>query len=190
LVFALNPVASSLANDFVGNGRYFYFFTPFLALAVGQLVRPVAPAAAMAAALAIVSTWGFARLYDDREAIGGGAPLDAVIQRLEREGHREVFASFWVSGRLTFESDERIVAVATDLGPSYQGFEDRVRSAKLPVYVTNREPGGPFDPLEGLRARARAEGIALKEIPVGEYRIVVPAERMIAPPAFDLSTRP
>ena len=49
-VFAVNPVASNLANDFIGNGRYFYFFTPFLALAVGRLVRPVAPALVMAMA--------------------------------------------------------------------------------------------------------------------------------------------
>ena len=29
-VFALNPVASALDTGAVGNGRYFYFFTPFL----------------------------------------------------------------------------------------------------------------------------------------------------------------
>ena len=190
LVFALNPVASNLRSDDVGNGRYFYFFTPFLALAVARLVRPVAPAVVMALALAASSVWGFARLYEHRQAIGVVPDLDRVIARLERDGHHEVFASFWVSSRLTFESDERIVAVATDLGPTFQGFEDRVRNAANPVYVTNREEGGPFDPLAALRDRARAEGIALEEIPVGDYLIVVPDQRMIAPPAFDLSTRP
>ena len=68
-----------------------------------------------------------------------------------------MFASFWVSSRLTFESDERIIAVATDLGPSFQGFEDRVRHAKLPVYVTTLEDG-PFNPLAGVRERAKAGG--------------------------------
>ena len=189
-VFAVNPVASNLANDFIGNGRYFYFFTPFLALAVGRLVRPVAPALVMAIALALTSAWGFSRLYDAREGIGGGPPLDAVIERLERDGHHEVFASFWVAGRLTFESEERIIAVATDLGPALQDYEDRVRNAARPVYVTARHEGGPFDPLADLRERARAAGITLQETPVGDYLIVVPSERMIAPPALDLSTRP
>ena len=189
-VFALNPVASNLATDAVGNGRYFYFFAPFLALSIARLARPVAPAAVLAVAMVATSVWGFARLYEVRDSIGVVQPLDRVIERLEREGYHEVFASFWVSSRLTFESDERIIAVATDLGPTFEGFEDRVRNAANPVYVTNREEGGLFDPLAALRDRAQAEGIALREIPVGDYLIVVPEERMIAPPAFDLSTRP
>ena len=100
-----------------------------------------------------------------------------------------MFASFWVSARLTFESDERIIAVATDLGPTFQGFEDRVRHAKLPVYVTTLEDG-PFNPLAGVRERAKQAGITLQETRVGDYLIVVPSEKMLAPPAFDLSTRP
>ena len=122
-------MASNLAADAVGNGRYFYFFAPFLAFVVARLARPVAPAAVLAVAMAATSVWGFARLYEVRDAIGVVRPLDRVIERLEREGYHEVFASFWVSSRLTFESDERIVAVATDLGPTFEGFEDRVRNA-------------------------------------------------------------
>jgi hypothetical protein len=188
-LFAVNPVASNLDSDFIGNGRYFYFFAPILALVVARLARPIAPACVLAVALAISSVWGFARINDFRDAIGGGPPLDRVIATLEREGHHEVFASFWVSGRLTFESDERIIAVATDLGPSFQGFEDRVRHAKLPVYVTTLEDG-PFNPLAGVRERAKQAGITLRETRVGDYLIVVPSEKMLAPPAFDLSTRP
>jgi hypothetical protein len=188
-LFAVNPVASNLESDFIGNGRYFYFFAPILALVVARLARPIAPACMLAVALAISTVWGFARIYDFRDAIGGGPPLDRVIATLEREGHHEVFASFWVSARLTFESDERIIAVATDLGPTYQGFEDRVRHAKLPVYVTTLEDG-PFNPLAGVRERAKKAGITLQETRVGDYLIVVPSEKILAPPAFDLSTRP
>jgi hypothetical protein len=188
-LFALIPVASNLDSDFIGNGRYFYFFAPFLAFAVARLARPVAPASVLAVLLAISTVWGFAKINDFRDAIGGGPPLDRVIATLERQGHHEVFASFWVSGRLTFESRERIVAVATDLGPSFQGFEDRVRRAKLPVYVTTLDPG-PFNPLAGLRDRAKAAGITLHETRVGDYLIVVPSRKLLAPPAFDLSTRP
>jgi hypothetical protein len=189
-VFALVPVASNLDHDWIGNGRYFYFFTPFVALTVARLARPVAAASVLAVALAVSSIWGFARLYDNRERIGGGAPLDAVIQTLERDGHHEVFASFWDSSRLTFQSEERIIAVATDLGPSFQGFEDRVRGAKLPVYVCLADVRNPFNPLPGVRERAAKAGITLKETRVGDYVIVVPSARLIAPPAWDISSRP
>jgi 4-amino-4-deoxy-L-arabinose transferase-like glycosyltransferase len=188
-LFALVPVASNLESDFIGNGRYFYFFAPFLAFAVARLARPIAVASVLAMALAVSSVWGFARINDFRDAIGGGPPLGRVIATLERGGHHYVFSSFWVSSRLTFESDERIIAVATDLGPSFQGFEDRVRNAKLPVYVTTLDDG-PFNPLAGLRDRAKQAGIMLHETRVGDYLIVVPSKKMLAPPAFDLSTRP
>jgi hypothetical protein len=188
-LFALVPVASNLENDFIGNGRYFYFFTPFLALAVARLARPVAPALILAVALAISSVWGFARLYDNRDAIGGGPSLDRLIETLERGGHHEVFASFWVSARLTFESDERIIAVATDLGPSYRGFEDRVRHAKLPVFVVNRRDD-LFYPIARVRELAKQQGVTLHETRVGDYLIVVPSKKLLTPPAFDLSSRP
>jgi hypothetical protein len=188
-LFALVPVASNLENDFIGNGRYFYFFTPFLALAVGRLARPVTPACVLAVALAVSSVWGFARIYDARDGIGAGPPLGNVIEALDRGGHHEVFASFWVSARLTFESDERIVAVATDLGPSFQGFEDRVRHAKLPVFVVNRQDD-LFFPIAGLRDLAKQRSVTLHETRVGDYLIVVPSRKLLPPPAFDLSLRP
>jgi hypothetical protein len=134
--------------------------------------------------------WGFAQLEDHRDAIGGAPPLDAVIQRLERDGHHEVYASFWVALRLTFESDERIIGVATDLGPSYQGYTDRVRSSQLPVYVCFLDPDGPFNPLAGVRARARDAGITLRETRVGDFLIVVPSQKMLAPPPYNLARRP
>ena len=86
-----------------------------------------------------------------------------------------------MSSRLTFESDEQIAAVATDLGPGFRGFEDRVRNSPNPVYVTDRDEGGLFGALGPVRA-GPAAGIELQEIPVGDYLIVVPAERLIAPP--------
>ncbi|MEX2099961.1 MAG: hypothetical protein WEB19_00970 [Acidimicrobiia bacterium] len=190
-VFALVPFASDFGTerfpDWIGNGRYFYFFTPFLALTVARLARPVVPACILAVALAATTVWGFARLYDYRESIGAGPPLEQVIEELERGGHREVFVSFWISSRLTFESEERIIAVATDLGPSYQAFEDRVRHAKRPVYVMYAN-----DPerLADLRVRALDAGITLRETRVDGYVIVVPSGRLVAPPAIDLSRRP
>ncbi|MFN8027559.1 MAG: hypothetical protein U0W40_14740 [Acidimicrobiia bacterium] len=49
-VFAYVPFATNLANDWIGNGRYFYFFTPFVVLTIAQVVRPIASAAVVAVA--------------------------------------------------------------------------------------------------------------------------------------------
>ena len=74
-------------------------------------------------------------------------PLDNVIKVLERDGKTTAFASFWISGRLTFESSERITAVATDIGPTAKELEDKVRTSKDPAYIffakNEYRPGTP-----------------------------------------------
>jgi hypothetical protein len=188
-VFALVPFASTPETSWVGNARYFYWFTPFLALTLAHLARRVVGVAALAGFVAITTVWGFTRLeaYDDR--IGVSPPLDHVIARLERDGRTTAFASFWISGRLTFESSERITAVATDIGPTSQQLEDKVRTSTLPAYVFFKDD--IFHGLETLRQRAAEMGAHLKEIPIdGKFVVVEPDRTMIAPPAWDISSRP
>lgn len=188
-VFALVPFASTPETQWVGNARYFYWFTPFLALTIAALARKVAGTVAVAGFVAVTTAWGFSRLeaYDYR--IGVSPPLDNVIRVLERDGRTTAFASFWISGRLTFESSERITAVATDIGPTSQQLEDKVRTSTLPAYVFFTDD--PFGGLETLRRRAAEIGAHLKEIPVdGKFVVVEPDRTMIAPPAWDISSRP
>lgn len=188
-VFALVPFASTPETQWVGNARYFYWFTPFVALTIAALARKVAGTVAVAAFVAITTAWGFTRLeaYDYR--IGVSPPLDHVIERLERDGRTTAFASFWISGRLTYESSERITAVATDIGPTSQQLEDKVRHSTLPAYVFFAND--PFHQLETLRQRAAEIGAHLKEIPIdGKFVVVEPDRTMIAPPAWDISSRP
>ena len=83
-VFALVPFASTPETAWVGNARYFYWFTPFIALTLAHLARRLVGIAALAGFIAITTAWGFTRLeaYDYR--IGVVPPLDHVIARLER----------------------------------------------------------------------------------------------------------
>jgi len=188
-VFALVPFASTPETQWVGNARYFYWFAPFLALTLAALARKLAGTAVLAAFVAITTLWGFSRLeaYDDR--IGVSRPLDNVIRVLERDGRTTAFASFWISARLTYESSERITAVATDFGPTDQMLEDKVRTSRLPAYVFVTDD--PFRSIETLRQRAAEIGAHLKEIPVdGKFIVVEPDRTMIAPPAWDISSRP
>ena len=187
-VFALVPFASNLQNDWVGNARYLFWFWPFIALTVAHLARRVAWTAVLATAIAISTVWGFSRLeaYDYR--IGVSPPLDNVIGVLERDGRHTAFASFWISSRLTFESAERVTAVATDIGPTGQMLEDKVRHSKLPAYIFFADDTAG---LAQLRARAAQIGAHLKEIPVdGKFVVVEPDRKMIPPPAVDISSRP
>jgi hypothetical protein len=187
-VFATVPFASNLANDWIGNGRYFYFFTPFVVLTLAHLVRPVASAAVVALLLAASTIWGFTRLVHYTDAFGAAPPLDNVIAVMERNGWRDAFGSFWITSRLTWESGERIVGVGTDLGPQLQEYEDRVRSSKLPVYVMFRADRGA---LTALHRRAAAAGVTMREVIVDDnYVIDVPSRKLPAPPAFDVSERP
>jgi hypothetical protein len=187
-VFATVPFASNLANDWIGNGRYFYFFTPFVVLTIAHLARPIAAAVVVAVLLAVSTIWGFTRLDHYTEAFGAAPPLDKVIAVMERNGWHEAFGSFWITSRLTWESDERIVGVGTDLGPQLQEFEDRVRNAKLPVYVMFRQDEAA---LAALHKRATAAGISFREVVVDDnYVIDVPSTKLPSPPAVDVSQRP
>ena len=47
-VFALVPFASTPETQWVGNARYFYWFTPFIALTIAALARKVAGTVAVA----------------------------------------------------------------------------------------------------------------------------------------------
>ena len=148
-VFALVPFVSTPETQWVGNARYFYWFTPFVALTIAALARKVAGTVAVAGFVTITTVWGFSRLEAYDYKIGVSPPLDNVIRVLERDGRTTAFASFWISGRLTYESSERITAVATDIGPTGQMLEDKVRTSKLPAYVFFADD--PFGGLETLR---------------------------------------
>lgn len=187
-VFALVPFASTPEYDWIGNGRYFYWFTPFLALTLAILARRVVATTALAVGVAVTTIWGFTRLAHYRDGIGVSPPLDRVISILERDGKHTAFASFWISSRMTFESEERIVAVATDLGPTNQAFEDEVRNSSLPAYVFF---ASDRDGLNRLREEVAAKGGHIKEIRVGDdFVIAEPDVTVIAPPTIDLSSRP
>ena len=114
-------------------------------------------------------------------------PLDNVIRVLEtRRPHHRV-RQLLDLGPATYQSSERITVVATDIGPTGQMLEDKVRRSKLPAYVFFTDD--PFGGLEALRTRVAEIGVHLKEIPVdGKFVVVEPDRTMIAPPAWEISS--
>ena len=120
--------------------RYVVYLTPVPALLLGRvLVTPARAAAGLAAALAL-SIAGLVEMDRDGEfhplAQDVRVPSDVgpVIEVLEREGQTRVLANYWIAYRLTFESDERVIATSTGF-VRYQPHDQRVRRSSYPARV-------------------------------------------------------
>ena len=123
-LYAISPLTS--IPNFAG---YVVVATPALAL-VGTcwVRRPEHVVAVTGAALVLFATsiMTLSLAYEERESIGqfgniaDKEPLprsfQPLIERLDELGFRRVYASYWIAFRLTFETDERIIAA--DMRPA------------------------------------------------------------------------
>jgi hypothetical protein len=105
--------------------RFLIVLTPVIALLVGQLGRRVAAAVAIALAATAISAVSIQRIDDDTKAAHPhGIPvvprdLSGLTGVLERAGVTHVYADYWITYRLDFDSHERIVATELDPGNSW-----------------------------------------------------------------------
>ena len=120
--------------------RYLVFLGPVPALLLGRaLARPRLAAAGLAVALA-VSVVGLRALERQDlftpEVHEGGvtAELGPLVDRLERDGVEHVYANYWLAYRITFESDERVVATSTG-HVRYEPHDRAVRSDPRAAHV-------------------------------------------------------
>lgn len=152
------PVVAVSGYTFLNDEpRYLVLLMPVLVLALCLPAR-TAQRGVVAVALAIVLTVvTFARLDVDRyrrAADGLFVPreLAPLVEELDRLGIERVFGEYWVSYRLTFVTDERIVAADVDTtslverSPGvvvpehakesrWPPYEDDVRRAEAPAWV-------------------------------------------------------
>jgi len=105
--------------------RFLIVLTPVIALLVAQLGRRVAAAAAVAVAALALSAISIQRIDADTKAVHPhGIPvvprdLGPLIGVLERAGVNHVYADYWITYRLDFDSHEQIVATELDPGNSW-----------------------------------------------------------------------
>jgi hypothetical protein len=112
--------AVSTYTYFVAEPRYLVFVSPLPALFVARLLtRPVVAGVVLAAAVAF-SVYGLTRIQEQRLFLPRAArdvrvPTDMgpLIRFLEEHGANRVLADYWVAYRLSFESDERVIATST-----------------------------------------------------------------------------
>jgi hypothetical protein len=132
--------AASAYTFLITEPRYLVFLPPVLALLLGwALERRRLAAAGLAIALAVTVIGLRALERQDLftpEVHEGGITTDVgpLISRLEREGVDHVFANYWLAYRISFESDERVVATSTG-HVRYQPHDREVRADTRAAYV-------------------------------------------------------
>ncbi len=140
--------AASSFTFFVDEPRYLVFLAPVPALLLGAALVRVGPAVtgvALAAALAF-SVAGLVQLEHQGRYSPLRVPADIqpVLETLERHHVRHVLANYWIAYRITFESDERIIASPSGFW-RYKPYHDAV--------AADPRPGRVF--LEGSAAERR-----------------------------------
>jgi Dolichyl-phosphate-mannose-protein mannosyltransferase len=148
--------AASSFTFLITEPRYLVFVAPVVTLLIGYAIasRPRLAAAGLAVAL-VVSIVGLRTLERQDlftpEVHEGGVTteLGPLIDRLERDGVEHVFANYWLAYRISFESDERVIATSTG-HVRYEPHDRAVRSDPLAAYVFFA--GAPDErPREGYR---------------------------------------
>lgn len=142
LATAMFPLLYGLSKFtyYVEEPRYVVYLSPVLALLAGSaFATPARAAAALGVALAL-SVAGLVQL--DREEqfqpvaqdVRVPSDLGPVLDLLEREGQTRVLANYWLAYRLSFESDERVIATSTGF-VRYQPHDRLVRRSDHPARV-------------------------------------------------------
>lgn len=175
VTFPLVHAASPLAH-YVGEGRYLVYFAPFLALALAAAVRHRLVLPALVAGLAVLTLVPLSQFEGYAAAYSGGrrVPDDMthLIADLDARGLHHVYADYWIGYRLTYESDERIIAG----GPRNRDYTRRVAAADKIAYVFM----DGADTLHSLRAELTRLAVPWQEHEVIGFRVVEPA-RTVTP---------
>lgn len=155
LLFAISPL-----SWYVDNPRYLFFLLPMSALLLAWgfvKLRIVMPAIAVCLALTVAAL-GLMADNESRPPSSDFDPprrIETLITDLKERGVTRVFANYWTAYKLTFESDEEIIAAPTG-HVRYQPHNLLVRRSPTPGYVI--VAGSPTDrkfrrALRGLRLK-------------------------------------
>ena len=116
------------------------YLSPVLALLVGSAFATPARAAVVLTAALALSVAGLVQM--DREEqfqpvaqdVRVPSDLGPVLDLLEREGQTRVLANYWLAYRISFESNERVIATSTGF-VRYQPHDRLVRRSAHPARV-------------------------------------------------------
>jgi hypothetical protein len=178
VVFALLPT-----TYYYGEPRYLDFLWPLLALVAGwALSRTDRTSVHAAAVLVVLAVTANGVLHMTRLEGPPNRPFEDISPRpvaplvatLDRLGVDRAFADYWVAYRLSWETEDRIVATPLQFVRE-PGDDGEVRRSARPAYVVGR--GSCLD--AQLQERLEARAIAFTAQPVDVWDVVVPSERVV-----------
>lgn len=115
-VYALSP-----ATWYAAEPRYALLSLPVLALLLAYPLRTIARAWVAVVAAVLLTSLVLTQMDDHVEVMPGVANprhYGALIAELDRNGIDRVRADYWIAYRLTFETDERIIASHSGIDPT------------------------------------------------------------------------
>lgn len=168
---------------------YLIVVTPVIVLLVALLGRRPPAAVAVAVAALAISAVSIQRMDDDTKAIHPrGIPvvprdLSPLVATLDRAGVTHVYADYWITYRLSFDTNERIVA--TEVDPGRGSIRNGVvyrssdRIPRQPSYAravdeSSRRGFVFFRRSVGLALPQRLEALGYRRILTGEFAVYLP----------------
>ena len=174
-IYAVSPY-----TWFTADGRYVLFLIAMATIPLAMAVagRPVV-ASAVVAGMFVLTCFGLRAMNGHTDPFAPDVPvpqrIGMLVAVLEREDMDRVFTDYWVAYRLTYETDEQIIAapVTGDRRPEYR---DAVRRDPDPAWIVVKGSARvePFE--DALRAR----GAGFRRIPAGQF-LVYDLDRRVLP---------
>ena len=130
--------AASEFTYFLDEPRYLVFLAPVPALLLAWALtrRGVLPAGAGLTSAVALSVFGLVELEDQGRYSPLRVPADLtpVLETLEERNARRVLANYWIAYRITFESDEQVIASPSGFW-RYKPYRDAVAAEPRPARV-------------------------------------------------------
>lgn len=184
LIAVMYPLAFAAlpTSWFLNDPRYVTFFVPVAAILAGWLFAraPVAVQVAAVAGVLVVSWWGmdqtltFSRSGPPRWDVAAG-DIGPLVEVLREEDVDRMYADYWIANRVTFETDEAVVAAPLQV-IRHRPYERMVRAEEMPPYALFL--GTPYE--VGMRVYLQESGVPFRERRVGQWVVFFP-ERRVAP---------
>jgi hypothetical protein len=174
-IYAISPY-----TWFTADGRYVLFFIVMATIPLAMTVahRPVV-AGVVVAGLFVLTCFGLRAMngHTDPFAPDVAVPhrIGRLVTTLDREGITRVFTDYWIAYRLTYETDEEVIAapVSADRRPAYQ---DAVRRDPDPAWVVVAGSAR----IDGFEAALRERQVGFRRIRAGAF-LVYDLDRRVLP---------
>jgi hypothetical protein len=161
--------------SYVGEGRYEFFLSPWIALLLAGAVTRVQVGALVVGVLTLMTAVGIAAApvgITSPDVGGKVVPREVApaVAALDRLGDPPVWSDYWMAMRVRYQSDGRVLAGSYDLtrDPSVEPRVAAARNAAW-LFVAGTQPE------RQLECNLDRLGIAFRRVAAGPYAIILPA---------------